>query len=141
MKQHQPLHGLKMGWCTLAFWASMGLGLEAAHAFKWAPLMEDAWALTLGRLAHAHGSGLALAFLVWCVAARPYLEPPRARAITGRFFAAIWFIPVGFGGSIWGHSESDPGLLILAVPIGGVLLVWTLITTARELGPTRRDRQ
>ena len=110
---------LRYGFCGLFVWASLGFTLEAAHGFKLAAYLDDTMVRDLLRLAHAHGVGLSIVCLVYATAGLPLFEQ---RADAGRpvrrlLAAASILMPFGFGLSVIGHSESDPGFYDLAGPV------------------------
>jgi hypothetical protein len=117
----------RFGWLSLALWASIGVALEAGHAFKIAAYLDDDLARMLLRLAHAHGVGLALVVLAYSVAGAK-VHTRRTPGILLRIGAFI--LPLGFGLGAFGHSESDPGAGIALVPIGAALVITALAWTA-----------
>lgn len=117
----------RFGWVSLAAWASIGVALEAAHAFKVAAYLDDDLARMLLRLAHAHGVGLALVVLAYSVAGAK-LHTRRTPGVLLRVGAML--LPLGFGLGAFGHSESDPGAGIALVPIGAALVIAALGWTA-----------
>ncbi len=133
-------------WCRrvgawgLFLWLLSGLTLEGLHGFKLAAYLEDALRREMWTLAHAHGTLLSLACLVLAWAG-PLASLPlqRARASDRLFAAGAVLLPLGFLLGGISHSEADPGLGILLVPIGGLLaasaLVPLLAATTRPKGP------
>ncbi len=138
---------LVWGWGALALWTIGGLALEALHGFKVGWLL-DADAETrrmLFRLAHAHGAltgllnlafGLTFAELGW--GAR---GPARASRLLrgGTVLLAGGFLL----GGVWIY-DGDPGLGIVAAPVGGLLLCAAMALTARAAlrrSPTRSQPQ
>ncbi len=112
----------------------LGVALEAMHAFK-VGLYLDADQATrrlMWRLAHAHGTllgvlNLALAMTV----ARLRMTASARRAASLSLRGATLLMPAGFFlGGIWLHG-GDPGLGVLLVPVGGVLLVVATALFAR----------
>ena len=123
----------RMGWLSLALWASFGVLLELFHGFKWAPYLDDELTRLLLRLAHAHGVGLSLVLLAHAaVGAELFERAPSRGAHVGRALRlSAALIPLGFALSAPYHSESDPALPILLVPVGAALLLYALISLAR----------
>lgn len=117
----------RFGWVSLAAWASIGVALEAGHAFKIPAYLDDELARSLLRLAHAHGVGLSLVVLAYSVAGAK-LHVQRAPGLLLRVGAVL--VPLGFGLGAFGHSESDPSAGIALVPIGAALVVAALGWTA-----------
>lgn len=131
--ESEPRSAPRPFWCRgvgawgLLGWLLGGVVLEALHGFKLAAYLEDPLRRQMWTLAHSHGTLLSLACLVlsW---AGPLAALPetRARSADRLFAAGACLLPLGFLlGGIW-HSEADPGLGIVLVPIGGVLAAWAL---------------
>lgn len=124
---------LRFGWSTLLVWASAGFLLEVLHALKYAPYLDDQitrWLLTLG---HAHGVGLSLVVLVYAMAGRPLLgnAPAQALRVERSLLAGALLMPLGFILGAVGRPEGDPSLGITLVPIGALLLLFAIASTAR----------
>ncbi len=126
---------LQFGWWSLLVFLVVGTVLEALHGFKFAWYLNVSndtrrMLLTLG---HAHGTLLALVNLAFAatVTAVPAWRS-RGRIVASRsLVAASVMIPAGFilGGVI--IHGSDPGLGILLVPPGALLLFLAVLLTAR----------
>ena len=120
----------RFGFFSLGVWTSLGLALESAHALKVSAYLDHPQRRELLVWAHAHGVGLALVVLAYAAVG---IHPGCARF--GRFLrAAAVLMPVGFGLSIFGTSEADPGPGIFLVPIGALLAVAGLFGVARGAG-------
>lgn len=110
----EGLHGLKAGWY-----------LETGHATR-------RHLLTLG---HAHGTLLALLNLAFA-AVLPRLAgfTPRGRTLASRaLIASTVLLPAGFllgGAFAW---EGDPGLGVVLVPVGALLLALSVGLAARAV--------
>ena len=121
------------GWWSLLVWLSLGLVLEAMHGFKlgwYLDVVNDARRLSL-RLAHTHGTLLALVAIVFAVSLRGAEPGPRlARAGSCLRWAGV-LMPLGFllGGMF--PMGADPGLGIVLVPIGGIFLFAGVLLAAR----------
>src|SRR5262249_55608879 len=63
-KSKIPDRVAKQGWVSLAVWMSIGLLLESLMAYKAPGYLNDLQRRELFRLAHAHGSALALLLVV-----------------------------------------------------------------------------
>ena len=126
---------LRVGWWSLLAFLCLGLVLETLHGFKvpsYLDVSNDTRRL-LWTLAHAHGAlisvvhvvfGLSLPVMVgWASGARSLAS----RCLT----AALLLIPLGFflGGAF--IHDGDPGLGVLLVPPGGLLLAAAVFLTAR----------
>jgi hypothetical protein len=119
-------------WLVLAF-LSLGLLLEVLHAFK-LPFYLDVSNHTrrlMWTLAHAHGTLLGLVQIAFA-ATLPHLSQWRPRhrsfASAGLLGSAL-LIPTGFflGGTV--VHAGDPGLGILLVPLGALLLLLAVSMT------------
>lgn len=121
------------GWWSLLVWLSLGLVLEALHGFKlgwYLDVVNEARRLSL-TLAHTHGTLLALVAIVFAASLRTTEPGPRlARAGMCLRWAGT-LMPLGFllGGIF--PMGADPGLAILAVPVGGVFLFAGVLIAAR----------
>jgi hypothetical protein len=116
----------RFGWSWLAVWSLFGLALETAHGFKLAVFLDDDLRHTLLRLAHAHGVVLALVVLAFGggVTGLYADDPPvRARRTGALLRAGALVIPLGFALSALRPHEGDPGIAVLLVPAGAVLLI------------------
>jgi hypothetical protein len=129
---------LRFGFCGLFVWALLGFTLEAAHGFKLAAYLDDAMVRDLLLLAHAHGVGLSIVCLAYATAGLPLLEhrADAGRPVRRLLAAASILMPFGFGMSVIGHSESDPGFAIWLVPLGGGCLLgglaWLAVASIRH---------
>jgi hypothetical protein len=135
-------------------YATLGLVLETLHGFKVAAYLDltnDTRRL-MWTLAHAHGVGLALIHLLFALTARlvPSSTQQQYRLISRCLVAASVLLPGGFfaGGAI--YYGGDPGLGVLLVPVGAVLLLIAVFLLARDTknldhteqsrsGPANRD--
>ena len=127
---------LRFGWWSLSAFLALGLLLETLHAFKigWYLDVSNEARRLLFTLAHSHGTLLAIVNLAAGLTLRAVngceLPPPASLAL-------LWgsvLMPVGFflGGVV--IHDGDPGLGILLVPVGALLLLYGVGSTARALG-------
>ena len=118
----EPAALVRQGWISLAVWIAFGILVEGLIGFRLPALLDDPLRHDMFRLAHAHGTLLNLALIVAAVCARLELLHLRASAaLTLR--CAVLMLPAGFLlGGLW-HFQSDPGLGIVLVPVGAVLLL------------------
>jgi hypothetical protein len=130
---------LRFGWWMLLLFLTLGLGLETLHGFKVSFYLKvsNETRRTMWTLAHAHGTLLALASLAFASMVR--LVPgwsSRHRAVASACLrGATVLMPAGFFlGGLFIYS-GDPGLGILLVPIGGIMLFVGVLLTA--LGAAR----
>ncbi len=128
----ETLRARRFGWISLLVWATAGLLIEGAQGFRIPGYVRDELARTLVRLGHAHGVGLSLVVLLYSSAGVPLLRDraDAGRSVGRRLRAAAVLVPLGFAFSAFRHPEGDPSIAVLAVPIGGVLLVWSLASLA-----------
>lgn len=123
----------RIGWTALTVYACAGIGLEAAHGWKLAAYLDDALTRELLRLAHAHGVGLSIVVLVFGTSAAPRLTPTLATHLVRALAVAAFLVPAGFALGVIAHPESDPGIGIVLVPIGALVLVYALARTSLAL--------
>jgi len=118
---------LRVGWRALLVFATLGLGLETLHGFKarWYVDPSSETRRLMWTLAHAHGTLLALVNIAFAASLRlrPARDARRVGLASSCLLAATAALPLGFflGGLI--VHAGDPGLGIVLVPIGGLLLL------------------
>lgn len=126
---------LRIGYFGLALFVTLGLGLEAMHAFKVAAYLdvENETRRLMWRLAHAHGTLLALLHVAYGLTVRAV--PSAGRGLTSASLgAALLLIPGGFFlGGVAVHG-GDPSVGIALVPAGFVALVVALVMAGRDVG-------
>jgi hypothetical protein len=135
---------LRFGWWALLVFLSAGLGLEALHAFKAGLYLNVAneTRRLMWTLAHAHGTLLALVNLGFAFTVRLLPEwGARERGVASVCLrGATCLLPTGFFlGGIFIYS-GDPGLGILLVPVGGLLLLVSAFLTACGVRRFRIER-
>lgn len=134
---------LRIGWWALALFVVLGAGLELLHGIK-APFYLNAGQETarlLLRLAHAHGTGLAIVNIVFGLTlhARPQTA---SRLASACLLTALVLLPVGFFAGGLGASRGDPGIGILLVPAGALALLAGIVAVARRIGdPTPGEHE
>ena len=126
---------LRVGWWSLFVFATLGLVLESLHGFKVRAYL-DASSETrrlMWTLAHAHGTLLSLIHIAFALTLRgvPELNLRRPELISGALIGASVLLPGGFflGGVVF--YAGDPGLGVLLVPVGAVLLLTAVFLVAR----------
>jgi hypothetical protein len=89
-------------------------------------------------LAHAHGTLLAIVHVIFALTWRSApASLPSPRLISASLIAASVLLPGGFFlGGVTFYS-GDPGVGVLLVPIGGVLLLFALFSIARAAAGPR----
>jgi hypothetical protein len=125
---------LRFGWWTLLLFLTLGLVLEALHGFKIGAYLNPSndTRRLVWTLAHAHGTlfgllNIAFAFSV----GRTPDWPARPRAIASACLrGATLLMPAGFFlGGVRVYA-GDPGVGIVLVPVGGLLLLAAVLLTA-----------
>jgi hypothetical protein len=126
---------LRFGWWSLFAFLTLGLVLEALHGFKlgWYLNVDVEMRRLMFTLAHAHGTLLALVNIAAGLTLRTVKGFELARAPS---LALIWgslLLPLGFflGGLV--IHDGDPGLGVLLVPVGALLLLYGVGSAARTL--------
>jgi hypothetical protein len=128
---------LGVGWWTLLIFLTAGLALEVLHGFKVGAYLNVASETRrlMWTLAHAHGTLLGLVNLGFATTVRLLPRwPEQGKHFASRsLLAATAMMPSGFflGGLF--HYAGDPGLGILLVPLGGILLFVSVLLTALSL--------
>lgn len=125
---------LRFGWFALAVFATMGMVLEALHAFKVGAYLDVGnevrrlmWTLT-----HAHGTLLALVNIAFALSLdRLTWSDAHQRTSSRALLAASLIIPGGFFAGGWFAHSGDPGIGAWLVPAGGMLLVWAAANAGR----------
>jgi hypothetical protein len=118
---------LRLSLATTALFLAVGLGLEALLGLRAEGTLDDPLRRELLRLGHAHGAILGLLNLALAFAMER-LATPLAWAARIRQAALVGALAVGLGflgGGLW-HGPTDPGPLVLAVPLGAILLASSL---------------
>ncbi|MEO6875787.1 MAG: hypothetical protein ABI222_13295 [Opitutaceae bacterium] len=126
---------LRFGWWSLFAFLALGVVLETLHGFKigWYLDVDREMRRLMFTLAHAHGTLLALVNIAAGLTMRTVKGFELARAAS---LALLWgslLLPVGFLlGGITIH-DGDPGLGVLLVPVGALLLLYGVGSAARTL--------
>jgi hypothetical protein len=125
---------LVFGWTMLFVFIMVGLCLEALHAFKvswYLDVGNDARRLML-RLAHAHGTLLALINIAFALSADHLnsLTSKRGEAASKSLKIASILLPGGFFLGGFFIYDGDPGLGVFVVPIGAIALAVAVALTA-----------
>lgn len=128
---------LQFGWWGILVFLSLGVVLEILHGFKVQWYLHPDYEVRhlMGRLAHAHGTGLSLLMLGFGATLNTVEASTRTRLqLSGVLIrAAVVLVPGGFLlGGLWPHG-ADPGLGIVLVPIGALALFVAVLRIARTL--------
>jgi hypothetical protein len=126
---------LAFGWWALLIYLTLGIALEAMHGFKIGYLLDvsNETRRLLWRLAHAHGTLLALVNIAFAFTVKSSGELKAPSLIfAGRcLLGATILLPAGFFvGGLFVYG-GDPGYGIVLVPIGAVMLLAGVLLTAR----------
>jgi hypothetical protein len=135
---------LRFGWWTLLLFLTMGLVLESLHGFKVGAYLNvtNETRRLMWTLAHAHGTLLGLVNLAFAFTVTRSIDwPARPRGVASACLrAATVLLPGGFFlGGTFVHS-GDPGLGILLVPVGGLLLLVAVLLSALGLRPIKSGK-
>lgn len=122
---------LRLSLALLALFLASGLWLEAMYGLRAEGWVDDPLRREFLRLGHAHGGLLALVNLALAWALERLCTPD---AWAGKIRVAAWIgaLLVGLGFGLGGllHGPTDPGLPVLLVPAGAMLLLSSLAATA-----------
>lgn len=126
---------LRFGWWSLLLFATLGLVLESLQGFKvraYLDVSNDTRRL-MWTLAHAHGTLLAAINILFGLTLRVAAPAamPSVRLISAGLIGAGILLPGGFFLGGIAFYGGDPGLGVLLVPIGGVLLLVAIFSIAR----------
>jgi uncharacterized membrane protein len=126
---------LRFGWWSLLIFLLFGGVLETLHGFK------IGWYLDVGNemrrlmftLAHAHGTLLALVNIAAGLTARSVARFDLRPSISSVLIWAAILLPAGFflGGVV--TYGGDPGLGVWLVPVGAILLFYSVARIALDL--------
>ncbi len=132
--QRVAVRHLRLGWWALLVYLLLGLVLETLHGFKVGAYLDvgNETRRLMWRLAHAHGTLLALVNIAYGLTVRG--APLAAGSLVSPcLLGALVLIPLGFfGGGIVLHG-ADPGLAVLLVPAGAVALAVGVAGAARAV--------
>ncbi len=125
----------RMGWWTLFAFLTLGFALETFHGLKLDYYLNVAnqTRRLMWTLAHAHGALLGLVHVGLAATIRSFGGwPDKSRTLASRsLIGGTVLLPGGFFlGGVFLHA-GDPGLGILLVPPGALLLLLTAFLAAR----------
>jgi hypothetical protein len=129
---------LRFGWWSLLVFATLGLILESLHGFKVRAYLDvsNETRRLLWTLAHAHGTLLAIMHVIFGLTLRASRERMLADVslMSKCLTAASVLVPGGFFLGGIAFYSGDPGIGVILVPAGAVLLLAALYRIARTLG-------
>lgn len=127
----------RFGWWALFAFAGLGLVLESMQGLRvgWYLDVSNETRRLMFRLAHAHGTLLAIVNLVFALSLDSRRFGPRIgdpKIPSACFGAALILLPAGFftGGLV--IYDGDPGLGIMMVPVGALLFMVGALVVARS---------
>ena len=136
---HNPDRNLRFGWWSLLVFLSLGGVLETLHGFKigWYSDVGNETRRLMFTLAHAHGTALALVNIAAGLTARNMQRFQLRPSISFTLIWAAILLPGGFflGGIV--TYDGDPGLGVWLVPIGALLLFYSIARFALDLSRRR----
>jgi hypothetical protein len=128
---------LRAGWCGLLVFVLLGIALELLHAFKSDAYLgvDNETRRLMWTLAHAHGIGLSLLQLGFAATLALSFDAvtPRLYWASRLLNASTLLIPGGFLLAGVHTYEGDPGLLIVLVPLGALLLLAAIASVISAL--------
>lgn len=133
---------LRFGWIALLVFATLGLVLEAAHAWKSSAYLGvgNEMRRLMWTLAHAHGIGLSFLHFGFAGTLKLVFETTAPRLdLAGRFLRwATVLLPGGFFlGGVTTYA-GDPGVGVWLAPVGALLLWSCILLVALELVAAKR---
>lgn len=127
---------IRFGWWALLVFLTLGFILEMMHGFKVRFYLDVAneTRRLMWTLAHAHGTLLSVIHIVFglCLHAQAGMARGKLPLVSSSLVGASILLPGGFflGGVVF--YSGDPGLGILVLPIGAVLLGIAVFFIARS---------
>ena len=125
--------------------ATLGLVLESLHGFKVRAYLDvsNETRRLMWTLAHAHGALLGVVNVLFGLTLRsaPSTAESRQPFVSKLLVGATFLLPLGFFLGGVSFYAGDPGLGILLLPIGAMLLLAALFLIARaDPQPTAPDK-
>lgn len=125
----------RIGWSALVFFLLLGTTLETLHGFKsrWYLDVSNETRRLMWTLAHTHGTLLSILNIVFGLSIGKIVGwRESSRVLASRcMLAALFLLPIGFLLGGFFISGGDPGLGVLLVPPGALLLLIAVFLTAR----------
>ena len=131
----------RFGWLSVAVFGTLGLLLESLHGFKVGAYLDasNETRRLMWTLAHAHGTLLGLVHVAFAATLRLADPAPRRLATASRYLVwASLLLPGGFFLGGIRFYAGDPGVGVVLVPIGAVLLIAAATLVVLALGATKR---
>lgn len=130
---------LRFGWWSVFTYLTLGVVLETLHGFKigWYLDVNHEMRRLMFTLAHAHGTLLGLVNIAAGLTLRTVNGFTLTRPASLSLIWGALLLPLGFAlGGLVIH-DGDPGLGVLLVPIGALLLLYGVWSAARALGKVK----
>ena len=130
-----------VGCALLFFLLSLGVVLQVTHGLNIRWYLSEETRRMLWTLAHAHGTLLAIVHIVFgtTVATFPQWSTSSRSLASRALLGAAVLIPGGFFLGGFFFVGGDPGLGILVLPAGALLLFLAVLYTARAISKVRYD--
>ena len=129
---------LQIGWWSLLVFAGLGLVLESFHGVKFRAYLDvsNETRRLMWRLAHAHGALLGVVHVLFGLLLGTGIVSVRTvRTISIALTGATVLLPLGFFLAGIRFYGGDPGIGVVLVPVGAVLLLTGLFLIASGLRP------
>ena len=127
---------LRFGWWSLLVFATLGLTLEGLHGFKVRAYLDTSneTRRLMWTLAHAHGTLLGIVHVIVGLTLRSGapLTPLHLRLTSNCLIGASLLLPGGFFLGGISFYSGDPGVGVILVPAGAVLLLAAVYRIARS---------
>ena len=124
---------MRFGWSSLFLFVLLGTLLEALLGFKWTPYMTNDTRQMLWRLAHAHGTLLALVHIAFALTLYIGMGTNLHRIVSPCLITASVLLPGGFfAGGLFTYN-GDPGMGVLVVPLGACFMITAVFLIARSV--------
>ena len=128
----------RLGWWSLLVFVCLGIVLEGMLAFRVGWYMDvgdnETHRLML-RLGHAHGTLLSVLNIAFAASLARLNLPAIARTLASRCLtAATLLVPGGFILAGLDTYGPEPGLGIVLLPVGAILLLFGIFQVARHTG-------
>ncbi|MGE0705608.1 MAG: hypothetical protein AB7P22_16905 [Vicinamibacterales bacterium] len=134
-KRLQTARHLTIGWWSIFVFGALGLVLETMHGFKLTVYLDVAneTRRLMWTLAHAHGTLLGLVHIAFAVSAPmlPALSFRQQETVSKALIGASVLLPGGFFLGGIRFYAGDPGVGIILVPPGAILLLLAAFFLAR----------
>ncbi len=132
----------RIGWWALLAFLTLGIVLESMHGFKvgWYLDVSNDTRRLMWTLAHTHGTLLSILNIVFALSMQKLGSwSGSTRVLASRcLLGALFLLPAGFFlGGIFIH-DGDPGLGVMLVP-PGALLMWVAVFCTARAASRRTD--